>query len=62
MRVRRTSAPSLKTYVNGRTVLIGDAAHAMPPTTVQGAITSLQEVRPCPGKHLSNTLRPAPWG
>jgi 2-polyprenyl-6-methoxyphenol hydroxylase-like FAD-dependent oxidoreductase len=34
---------SLPTYVRGRTVLIGDAAHAMLPTMGQGANTSVED-------------------
>lgn len=36
-------APPLHTYVFGRTVLIGDAAHAMVPTMGQGANSSLED-------------------
>ncbi|MFB6720549.1 FAD-dependent monooxygenase [Kribbella sp. NPDC056345] len=35
--------PALRTYVNGRAALLGDAAHAMTPDLGQGAATALED-------------------
>jgi 2-polyprenyl-6-methoxyphenol hydroxylase-like FAD-dependent oxidoreductase len=47
-------APKLKTYVKGRVVLVGDAAHAMTPDFGQGGGTSLED-----GVELANALSKA---
>ncbi|CAK5268261.1 unnamed protein product [Mycena citricolor] len=43
-RWRLRTMPVLSTWINGRTAILGDAAHAMPPFMAQGAAMAIEDV------------------